>query len=152
MQSLGLMTDYGVEGTNAIPFVIDYNDGTKPIARAIYAITTEGYAACGGEMPVNATLAIGSIDYEDVIGTTTETVETVLHTDKKEGLLIFSCLARNLALGADALAEMETVSEKIQSSVPYHFSYSGGEICPVYTEDGNLVNRFHNNTFIACVF
>jgi hypothetical protein len=33
-------------------------------------------------------------------------------------------------------------------------TYAGGEICPVAMKkgDGELVNRFHNNTFVAVVF
>jgi hypothetical protein len=34
--------------------------------------------------------------------------------------------------------------------VPFLFAYAGGEICPLYTQNGRLVNRFHNMTAIGC--
>lgn len=152
METLGLAKEGRIDGANAIPFIIDYNDGTRPIARAIYALTPEGYAVCGGVMPLGATLSVGTIDYEDVIATTKKALGTMLATSKNGGLLMFSCLSRLLALGVETEAEMETMQTCVGDAAPYQFSYSGGEICPVYDTNGKLVNRFHNDTFIACVF
>jgi hypothetical protein len=134
----------------SFPFVIDYNDGTKPVARAIFSITEEGYASCGGFMPEGATLSLGGIDYTDVIRTSTETLGTIMG---QEGscLLMFSCQTRYLVLGANTTAEMENVRKIIGGKKEFIFANSGGEICPVYTDSGSTVNRFHNCTFIACL-
>lgn len=152
MQTLGLASNGQIEGMNAIPFIINYNDGTTPIARAIFALTPEGYAVCGGVIPVNATLSVGSIDYDDVIATTSGVVRDIMNRgEAKHGLLMYSCISRYISLGMSPDDEMEKVRDIIGDAIPYQFTYSGGEICPVYDKDGRLVNRFHNDTVVACI-
>jgi hypothetical protein len=153
LQSIGIQKRDGAWAVSIFPFVIDYNDGTKPVARSIYLITKEGYAACGGNMPEGAILSVGGIDYADVIRTTGEILEQILKK-KNDGcscLLMFSCLTRYVALEAHTTAEMDKIRNTLIDFPGYIFSYSGGEICPVYTEKGYAVNRFHNCTFIACL-
>jgi hypothetical protein len=152
LESLGLSSGGVVEGANAIPFIIDYNDGTKPIARSIISGLPDGGVACAGVAPTGATLSIGSIDYADVMNTSSGIVKKALEAGKPNGLILFSCLTRNLALGMESDAEMRNVQACMDGAAPYQFTYSGGEVCPVYTPDGRLVNRFHNATFVACVF
>lgn len=151
LQSIGLARDGWVEGVNSIPFIVNYNDGTEPVARAIFALTPEGYAVCGGAMKEGATLAVGLISYQDVIATALYTADKALENGKRNGLLLFSCLIRNMALGIETLAEMEAIHENISKRIPYQMAYSGGEICPVYGRDGKPVNRFHNDTIVACL-
>lgn len=152
LETLGLIKGGGIEGMSAIPFVVDYNDGTQPVTRAIYMLTPEGWAVCGGEMPLNATLSIGSIDYDDILATARSTIADALATGRRGGFILFPCLGRNLVLGADYLAEIDVVREAIGGALPWHLAYSGGEVCPVYDEEGRPVNRFHNFTFIGCIF
>lgn len=151
LASLGLWRECGIEGANTIPFVVDYGDGTKPVARAIYATTPEGYAVCGGKMPINSTLAIGGIDYEDVMRTSKQILADIQREAGGHFTLMFSCIARNLVLGADTYAEMQQVAAAFGRRNDYQFIYSGGEICPVCNEEGTLINRFHNDTFVACI-
>ncbi|MDR0784447.1 MAG: FIST C-terminal domain-containing protein [Treponema sp.] len=152
LQSIGIQKQEGAWTVGAFPFMIDYNDGTKPVARSIYLLTKEGYAACGGNMPENAILSVGGIDYSDVIRTTRETLEQILKKNERGScLLMFSCLTRYFALEAHTTAEMDTIRDTLADFPGYIFGYSGGEICPVYTEKGRPVNRFHNCTFIACL-
>ena len=66
------------------------------------------------------------------------------------GMILLPCLGRNMVLAVDPLAEIDVVKNLIGDAVPWHLAYSGGECCPVYTKDGQLVNRFHNFTFIGC--
>ncbi|MDR1174646.1 MAG: FIST C-terminal domain-containing protein [Treponema sp.] len=151
LKDLGLQRESGTWETSSFPFIIDYNDGTKPVARSIYVITKEGYAACGGYMPENATISIGDIGYVDIVRTAADALEGILKKDTGSVLLLFACLTRYLALDANTTAEMEKVRECIGQQKKYQFCYSGGEICPVQTEKGELINRFHNCTFTACL-
>ena len=50
----------------------------------------------------------------------------------------------------DTMAELETVREAVNGAVPYAMCYAGGEICPVYNEQGETFNRFHNYTCVLC--
>lgn len=152
MEELGLVKKGSVEGVKGVPFLIDYGDGTRPVVRNAFGLTPEGSIVFGGSMPTGVTLGIGAIDYDDVIRTTREMVESVLAGDKKDALLMFSCIGRNFALNFDTLAELQTVEDTVAGAIPYQMTYSGGEFCPMKREDGSLVNRFHNDTIIACAF
>ncbi len=151
MESLGLTKNGQIEGPSTIPFVVDFNDGTVPVTRAIFAQTPEGYAVCGGTMPVNSTLSIGSLDYADVIETTKSIIKEIDSITSANAVISFSCIGRNYALGVQSLDELETVSEALGEKLPFAVAYSGGEICPVSDTDGNRKNRFHNDTIVACV-
>jgi len=135
-------------GMGFIPLVVDHDDGTKPIARAVFTITPEGYAVCGGVMPVNKTLTLARIDRDDVTDTTESILKPLITKDS--GLLSYSCLARYLALGINNRAEAEKVID-IAGDSPFIFAYTGGEICPLPDADGKLKNYFHNYTNVFCL-
>ncbi len=152
LQTIGVSTGDERAGAGVIPFMVDYQDGSQPVARAMYTITPEGTAICGGYMPVNATLAIGSIDTEDVMTTSRRLMLEALGTGKKSGVLLFPCSSRYVVMGTTAYSEVHLAKELFDGIVPYQFAYAGGEICPIADSDGNLLNRFHNFSLIACIF
>jgi hypothetical protein len=151
LKTIGVELDEDRAGMGAIPFVIDYRDGTMPLTRAIYKILPGGSALCGGSMPKGATLSIGSIDRDDIISTAKEALEKAVATGKKNGMLVIPCVMRYLVAGGDMRAETG-IAKDISGGIPCMLSYSGGEICPVYSENGEPVNRFHNFTFTVCIF
>ncbi|MDR1621519.1 MAG: FIST C-terminal domain-containing protein [Synergistaceae bacterium] len=157
LRGIGLIADDNgmIVGINSFPFIVDYNDGTMPILRAIFAQTPEGYAVCGGDVPVGATLSVGSMNADEVIATTTEALSSALASRDFGCILMFSCVGRYFALGYEPMREIEKVRELMEGTgVPYQLTYSGGELCPVYeTEksDGFVTNRSHNNTLVVCV-
>ncbi|NLT57435.1 MAG: hypothetical protein GXX99_00540 [Clostridiales bacterium] len=149
--TLGLSAGNGFAGISAIPFVLDYSSGTRPAARVIYMLNGEGEAVCGGEMPEGATLAISSLDHDNVIHTAQQMTETILKVGAQSGALLFSCLSRNMALKTRMEAELSIFMQRL-AGVPFAVSYSGGECCPIQEEGGGLVNRIHNFTLTACIF
>ena len=150
LETLGLASNGHVSaGVNTIPFLVDDHAGGKPFVRALFAITPEGYGVCGGSMPVGATLSLGGMDRRVVLSTAQALIREVLATPPR-ALLGFTCIARHLALGADALAELHLLAQELPASLPYLICYSGGEICPMYTPGGATINRFHNNTLTLC--
>ncbi|MDR0616664.1 MAG: FIST C-terminal domain-containing protein [Synergistaceae bacterium] len=152
LTSQGLASGCIVRAFGSIPFLVDYNDGTTPVARAIYDITEEGYAVCGGLMPEGAALAIGSIDVGDILRTADDTLASAINSGGINGMFIFSSFVRCLMLGPDSDDEIKRTMDLIGRNTPYHFAYSGGEILPVYGMAGNTMNRFHNFSYAACVF
>lgn len=153
--SLGLTKneDGTITGINSFPIIVDYNDGTLPVIRAMFALTPEGHAVCGGNIPVGSTISIGSFNPQEIIETAAATVETALNSKKHSVLLIYSCIGRFFTQGYEADAEFQAMQQRLQASpVSYLAAYSGGELCPVYHEDGQTVNRNHNNTFVICGF
>lgn len=150
LETLGIEKDKQVAGANVIPFIVDYNDGTKPVVRAIFATTEEGYSVCGGAMPVNATLSIGSIDHADVLAATEKMASEILK-HKFDFALIFSCVGRFFVQGADFLSEMNKLNDSLKNKRTYQMCYSGGEICPMVSSSGKIYNRFHNYTMVVCL-
>jgi hypothetical protein len=59
--SRGLAADENGEITdlNFFPYVVDYNDGTDPVIRVIFATTPEGDVVCLGDIPEGASLSVG---------------------------------------------------------------------------------------------
>ncbi|MDR3174093.1 MAG: FIST C-terminal domain-containing protein [Treponema sp.] len=158
LASLGLPKDEKgvIMGINSFPFILDYNDGAQPVIRVMFAITPEGYAVCGGKMPVGASLTVGSIDGDEVLSTTGETLKLALaigeSNGNNNGILIFSCVGRFFAQGFDSAAEMKKAKDVIGNKLPFHFLYSGTELCPVYGNNGAIFNRSHNDTIAICIF
>ena len=155
--SLGLQknADGSITGINSFPFIMDLNDGMMPIVRVMFALTPEGYAVCGGDVPVGATLSVGSIDADEVIETTERKLLEAIGSGGYDCFLIFSCVGRYFSLGYNPMGEMEKLQEVLDDSgVPYHFAYAGTEISPVYgrENDESLMNRSHNDTCIICAF
>ncbi len=138
-----------IPGINSFPLIVDYNDGTKPVVRAMFALTPDGHAVCGGDIPKGATLAIGEFDSKEIRITTEATLKKALGENDTSALLIYSCVGRYFAQGANQTIEMENIKSQLeQAGIPYLFAYSGGEICPVYTKEGGLTTRNHNSTVV----
>jgi hypothetical protein len=146
--------DGTIKGVNAFPFVVDYNDGSSPVVRVIFATTPEGYALCGGDIPEGATLSVGQIDGDEVIATTSEALMDAIVSGGASCFLMFSCVGRYFILDYKQTAEMDLVREMMgRTDIPYMFAYSGGELCPVSSGADDvrmLKNRNHNDTFILC--
>jgi hypothetical protein len=150
LETLGI-TRQNIEIVGFVAFLINYNDGTDPVAAAIYGVTPEGYLICGGDVPVNALLSFGSLDYHGVLETTETTIEKISRAGEVNGILMYPCLSRSVILGSNADDEMKKVFELIGEKYPYQLCYAGGEICPLPDKEGKSINHFHNFTFIVCV-
>lgn len=151
LESLGLVHEGYFDSIPSIPLSIDIGDGGSPVARAIFAVASEGEIVCGGEMPEGAALGIGSLDSRDVQDTAEKLARDILELGECEGALIFSCLSRNTALGLDTMLEIEKLHSVLGDKLPYLFMYSGGELYPDIVK-GKVFNKAHNFTMIACVF
>ena len=151
---LGLADATGQYATAALPFVLNYEDGTPPVSRVFIGKTPENYAICAGIIPEGSTMSIGVFDKEDVLLTTGGAVKKALDNaiSTTSCMLMYSCVTRNMSLGGEAKAEMELVRDIVGEKLPFVMAYSNGEICPMEISDVKAINRFHNNTFIICLF
>ncbi|MDR1136035.1 MAG: FIST C-terminal domain-containing protein [Clostridiales Family XIII bacterium] len=137
----------------SLPFMLDYHDGSPQVSKVFIGLTPEKYAICAGAMPEGATLRLGVFDKEDVLFTTGNSLKTALeNTENASVMLIYSCISRNMTLGAESMAELALITELAGAKLPFMTAYSGGEICPTQITDGTAVNRFHNNALIGCIF
>jgi hypothetical protein len=154
LTSLGLKKDENglIKGINSFPFILNYNDGTPPVIRVMFAITPDGSAVCGGKIPEGASLTVGIINAEEVLITSSILLQKAKKRAQEQGksLLIFSCVGRYFAQGFNTTAEMDKVQE-ILGDTPFHLCYSGTELCPVIGKDRIIANRSHNDTIVICV-
>jgi hypothetical protein len=152
LSGLGLTRDEegNIKGINSYPFILDYNDGTQPVIRVMFAVTPDGSAVCGGKIPVGATLTVGTIDGDEVLASSALILNQAAKAAAGKNILIFSCIGRFFAQGYESSREMEKTRELLEK-IPFHLCYSGGELCPVYGKDGVLTNRNHNDTMVICV-
>ncbi|MDR1961600.1 MAG: FIST C-terminal domain-containing protein [Gracilibacteraceae bacterium] len=150
--SIGVPPDHFSDtGTLPLPFMVNYNDGSGSVARALYSITPEGHAIFAGEMPLGGRIAIYRLNYDGIVKTTEIFADSV-KAARGSSALIFSCVMRNLLLGAKPDTEIEKILEILPADTSFLFAYAGGELCPLADESGALINRSHNFSLIACVF
>jgi hypothetical protein len=149
LETVGIPKSGVITSKGSFPIMVDYNDGSRPIGLAIYSTTAEGYALLGGEIPKGSTIAIANLDYAGILETAEEAALKAA-ARCNSGLLIYPCLTRNLALGANSDDELKKIVETLGEDHPYQICYSGGEICPVLIGGGSLMNRVHNFTCIVC--
>lgn len=152
LQSLGLEKDAdgAIVGVNAFPLIVDLGDGTESIVRVMFATTPEGYAVCGGNIPVGATLSIGEFNKDEILATTRRTLKTAA-AGGHHNLLLYSCVGRYFTLGYETMGELDLTAD-ILGDTSHMTAYSGGEICPVYDRDGQTHNRNHNSTVVVLAF
>jgi hypothetical protein len=137
-----------------IPFLVDFGDGTEPVAYSMYEISEKG-AHCGGEIPVGAKITFAEVDYNSVMETAEMTLQTALADVKKNGangIIAIPCFSRALVLSPNVESEIEKSIEIVGDEIPFSLIYSGGEICPIYDQQRKIVNRFHNLTYTLMVF
>jgi len=134
----------------SLPFMIDYCDGTPKVSKVFVAMTEDKNALCAGVMPEGSTLYIGVFDKDDVLLTTGNAVNELLNeVDDISCIFMYSCIARNMTLGADYFGEIDLINNKLRNT-PFMIAYSGGEMCPTQVSDKHAINRFHNNAFVLC--
>lgn len=149
LASIGIDREQASGNLHSIPFIVDLQDGTAPVARVFYDLTPEGHIVTGAVMPENATLTVGMLEKNDIIRLTNEAMDTALNSGKSSGMLLFPCVSHFWALEDMPYA---LIQDKLDGKIPYHVFYSGGEICPVYDEDGKMFNRFHSFTCVSLSF
>jgi hypothetical protein len=135
-----------------IPFIVNFNDGSPPVARGLYSINNDGSAIFGSEMPEGNTISPGSLNYDGIMETTEELLRQISLKKGINGILMYSCVARYVLLGIKTDDELKKIMGKFDGTVPYQVCYSGGEICPVKNNTGEFINRTHNYTLVTCVF
>ncbi|MDR0638141.1 MAG: FIST C-terminal domain-containing protein [Spirochaetaceae bacterium] len=134
----------------SFPVIVDYRDGTAPVPRA-FLVAPNGELISSLYIHEGVGISLGEMNDKDVMTTSTALVREIAANSKgKSFVLMHSCLSRLFVLGVDTTAEMEMIRSHMAGTVPFHFCYSGGEICPIRKEGGEEINRLHNFSFAAC--
>jgi hypothetical protein len=152
LENIGITIQKEVPVT--IPIMVYYEGSAEPVALAVYAVNDDRSLMCAGEVPVGASIAIGEITVEGTLASTEECMERIKKTGKRSGALFLPCITRYIMLTPIHDREMSLVADKMEEGrlMPFSMAYAHGEICPVKDRIGVFQNRFHNFSFIACVF
>ena len=128
----------------------DY-DGV-PVVRGHISFAEDGAAIYTGEVDEGSTFVFSVCNYETILSTATQTIEGINDLEGINGVLLFPCIVRRMALfGVDPLGELQAAKDIIRPDVPYMMGYSGGEICPTSIRGGVPTNRFHNYSLVILV-
>ena len=153
LNSLGIITSE-LSTITMVPFLVDFGDGTAPVAYSMYEISADG-AHCGGAIPKGAKITFAEVDITSVMETAETTIKAALADMEKNGangIIAIPCVSRPLILSPTVEMEIHKSLELIGNKIPFTLIYSGGEICPLYNQQHGIVNRFHNLTYTLIVF
>jgi hypothetical protein len=146
-----VMSRIGQDNTT-IPLMVDYDDGAKPVALAIYGLTPEKWAMCGGEVPEGAFFFCGEIDQDGILESARDALAQIQGVKGKSCMLMLPCVTRYIMMTPEQDEEMRITCDTLKGKGPFVYALSGGEICPVKDRNGVWRNRHHNFTFSACLF
>jgi hypothetical protein len=137
-----------------LPFMVNFGDGTIPAAYNVYNVSEQG-AYCGGEIPVGSLITFAEIDYNSIMETAENAIRQAFDDIEKNGangMIAIPCLTRSLIILPNMEDELKKSIELVGDRIPFALFYSGGEICPTYNKQHEIVNRFHNLTYTIMVF
>jgi len=152
IKDMGFFPD-GIDDTVLVyPLVVEYPNNETHVV-VIQDIDSERHLICSRNVQAGGILNIGAIAADSVIESARAIARELKENDSGAGFIMFSCFLRNIVLGGNAQAEFESVCKELDGYTgSWLFLNSGGELCPGYTENGELVNRFHQFALIACQF
>jgi hypothetical protein len=135
---------------------LKYPNGTKVARAFIGAIDGTEHVLTTGFIKPGAKITISHLDGDKTLASAVNLMKEI-NAAQENDLLVFSCAARAWALGAKVFEEMAEISASAEkcgrgSPLRYNVAYTGGEICPVRDNSGNLVNMMHNYTLAVCAF
>ncbi len=153
---IGLVSDKSsTDNFLFVPFMIDLRkrkdyDGV-PVMRVLTTFTESGTAIFRGNVDENSIFNLSRCTQDDVNCATAEIVERINTLPDVHGVILFSCIIRQMVQGTNPLLEAETIKDKISPQIPFMMGYAGGEICPTSVKSGAPTNRFHNYSLIILV-
>jgi hypothetical protein len=152
IRNLGFFTNDIQDRFLVYPLVVEYpNNETNVVV--LQDISPEGHLMCSMNVQAGGILNMGAITADSVLESAKVIAQGLKNDGSGTGFIMFSCFLRNVVLGGSSQAEFELVRRELGGhSGSWLFLNSGGELCPVYTEKGELVNRFHQFALIACQF
>jgi hypothetical protein len=147
MEKAGIVSESGTNAVYGFPLMINNHDGTGPKSCAIHDVEEGGVLRCGSTIVKGATLKIVNQMQKEVLRSSEELIESIKNEGGAKAHLIFSCFGRSAPL-LDLKDELSLFQESLQD-IPYMFVYSGGEFCPVYDEQGEIRNCFHQYSIVS---
>ncbi len=156
LSTLGFTAETWEAASLAIPFVVDYKNGTPPLARELLRVTEEGHMVFGGEMPLGGYINLALQTTGEILRSTETVLQQLAQERTKDAaILMIGCVGRAMVLGSSPLSEGNMLTTFLGNDAPLHLIYARGEICPTYAKPlphvEQRINSFHNFSFTACM-
>jgi len=152
LKDMGFFQDGMHEGILVYPLVVEYPDNETEVV-IVQDISPEGQLICGRKVQAGGMLNMVAVTADTVLESVKIMVRDLKKSGNETGFILFSCFLRNIVLGGNSQVEYESVCKELDGCTgSWLFLNSGGELCPGYSENGELVNRFHQYAVIACQF
>lgn len=170
LMEIGLPLDKLVAASQTIAYITNpllleniSQDGTESFSfvRTLYATDLEkGTGTAIGRVPEGATLSVCSLNRSDIQEGGRNGVERILQEMEKNPdpaysystVLAVSCIGRHTILLPNSRLEADGMLSLLPGSLSMIGFYSHGEIGPLSTANGQLVNHAHNESLILCAF
>lgn len=150
-ESIGLAVEGKLlDGVDCLPLLVRTPGNDNKYARAMIGLNDAGELVCRGNMPPQSIVEIGSQVGSSLIETAKSSVSTLERMTDVSAAIVFSCIMRRIACGANPQIEAAVIMETLRPTLPFLFAYTGGELCPVNKKSGSVVNQFHNYSFVIC--
>jgi hypothetical protein len=152
MKDMGFFQDGMYDSFLVYPLVVEYPNNETNIV-VLQDISHEGHLMCSRKVKTGGILNLGAVTADTVLESAKAMARELKNGDSGTNFIMFSCFLRNVVLGGSSQAEFELVCKELDAYPgSWLFINSGGELCPGYTEKGELENRFHQYALIACQF
>jgi len=158
IDALTFFTGVGIsDNAPVFPLMINQtgndNDSAVHVVRELFAYSDDNAAIFGGDVEEDSTVHSLSFDSDSIKLTLQNEIEQLNTLSDINGALLFTCASRRMVLLGinEDYAELQIVKDTIKQEIPFMMGYSGGEICPVISNDGILHNRFHNYSVVILV-
>jgi hypothetical protein len=152
MPALEYLTKQGImmdKSIRLLPAILTYPNGTKVVRAFLGVVEGTQFIRASSFIKPGAKITFAHLDSDKTVASAAHLVKEITKT-KANNAIMHSCAARAMALGTKYFAEAEKIDEN--ATFNYSLAYSGGEICPIWDNEGEMINTLHGYTIVACTF
>jgi hypothetical protein len=135
---------------NTNPFILYDPNMNKYSPRIVHEVFPDGSMLFNAAMPEGITIRIGKLDVEDIAVGAKRIFDEIISREDLNGVIVFSCLNRQLNLGYEELLEATLLDDLLKErSIPFFYAFCGGEIIPSWNHENGFTNQLYNFSLVA---
>jgi hypothetical protein len=161
LHKIGAMTDKeNTETMWILPTLVENPEKGIRKSRAFMGFAPNDRSAiyAAGNVDEGSMISFSQLDAKTTNETAVKAFRELIEEDA-ECFLGVSCMARSMANGGDYLRELLNISELYKETkeskgkeIGYQIISAAGEVAPILSNSGNLVNTLHNYSLVICYF